>query len=208
MTVTRAIPVPANATARPCEALLKLRPARIDREMIAAIVGVEVVPTQAAVAREFGLAANTVKQSWATAGMPGEQGRYSLAEIAAWRLQYLAELEGRKQTAADLSNSELERQQSEEELRKIKLQNDKLEREEQIATGKVIDRESAGTAMRTAAAVLAERLMKMPSQLEPSLPVDIAADIVRDAERLIRRELVGFSETMARDILKQGNADD
>lgn len=176
--------------------------------MISAIVGDGVVPTQAAVAREFGLAANTVKQSWATAGMPGEQGRYSLSEILVWRLQYLSELEGRKQTAAELSNSELERQQAEEELRKIKLQNDKLEREEQVATGKVIDRESAGTAMRTAAAVLAERLMKVPAQLEPSLPVDIAPDIVRDAERLIRRELVGFSETMARDILKQGNADD
>lgn len=176
--------------------------------MIAALVGDGVVPTQAAVAREFGLAANTVKQSWATAGMPGEQGRYSLTDIAVWRLRYLEELEGRKQTAAELTNSELERQQAEEELRKIKLQNDRLEREEQIATGKVIDREAAGTAMRTAAAVLAERLMKVPAQIEPSLPVEIAPDIVRDAERLIRRELVGFSETMARDILKQGSVDD
>lgn len=207
MTVTRAIPAPANATARPCEALLKLRPAKIDRGMIEAIVGDGTVATQAAVSREFGLAANTVKQSWASAGMPGEQGRYSLAEITEWRLRYLAEFEGRKQTAADLSNSELERQQAEEELRKIKLQNDKLEREEQIACGKVIDREAAGIATRTAASVLVERLMKVPSQLEPSLPVDIAADFVKDAERLIRRELVGFSETMARDILKQGNAD-
>jgi hypothetical protein len=184
---------------------LKLRPARIDREMIAAIVGGEVVPTQAAVAREFGLAANTVKQSWATAGMPGEQGRYSLAEIAAWRLQYLADIEGRKQSAADLSNSELERQQSEEELRKIKLQNDKLEREEQLAAGKVIDRESVETALRTLFAVHAERMMKVMAQLEPSLPVDCAADVVTTGDRLIRRELVGLSETCARDILKEGN---
>lgn len=186
---------------------MRLRPSKIDEEMITSLVGDATVATQAAVANEFGLAANTVKQSWATAGMPGEQGKYHLAEIVIWRLRYLAEMEGRKSAAADLSNAQLEREQAEEELRKIKLQNDKLEREEQVACGKVIDRDAAGTAMRTAAAVLAERLMKVPAQLEPSLPVDIASEFVRDAERLIRRELVGFSETMARDILKQGNAD-
>lgn len=181
---------------------------RADAAVIQALLGDAVATSYAEVGRFLGVAANTIKQSWAPEGMPGEQGNYPIAEIVAWRLKYLAELEGRKQSAADLTNSQLEREQAEEELRKIKLQNDKLEREEQVATGKVIDRESAGTAMRTAAAVLAERLMKVPAQLEPSLPVDIAPDIVRDAERLIRRELVGFSETMARDILKQGNADD
>lgn len=206
MTVTRAIPAPENATARPCEALLKLRPAKIDRGMIEAIVGDGTVATQAAVSREFGLAANTVKQSWASAGMPGEQGRYSLAEITEWRLRYLAELEGRKQTAADLSNSELEREQAEEELRKIRLQNDKLEREEQIASGKVIDKEAAETALRTLFAVHAERVMKVMAQLEPSLPSEIAPDIVATGNRLLRRELVGLSETSARDIIKEGNS--
>jgi phage terminase Nu1 subunit (DNA packaging protein) len=190
------------------KALELIAKGRVDDAAVAALVGDAVAATHAEVGRLLGVAANTIKQSWAPEGMPGTQGNYPLAAIVAWRLRYLAELEGRKQTAADLSNSELERQRAEEELRKIKLQNDKLEREEQIATGKVIDRESAGTAMRTAASVLAERLMKVPSQLEPSLPVEIAPDIVKDAERLIRRELVGFSETMARDILKQGTADD
>lgn len=179
---------------------------RADESAIRAIIGDAVAGSHAEVGRFLGVAANTIKQSWAPEGMPGEQGNYPLAAIVAWRLKYLAELEGRKQTAADLSDNQLEREQAEEELRKIKLQNDKLEREEQIATGKVIDRESAATAMRTAAAVLAERLMKVPSQLEPSLPVDIAPDVVNDAQRLIRRELVGFSETMGRDILKQGHA--
>lgn len=189
-------------------ALSRLAKGTVDDAAVLAVIGDAVATTHAEVGRFLGVAANTIKQSWAPEGMPGEQGKYPIAEIVAWRLKYLAELEGRKQSAADLTNSQLEREQAEEELRKIKLQNDKLEREEQVATGKVIDRESAGTAMRTAAAVLSERLMKVPAQLEPSLPVDIAPDIVRDAERLIRRELVGFSETMARDILKQGNADD
>lgn len=179
---------------------------RADESAIRAIIGDAVAGSHAEVGRFLGVAANTIKQSWSGEGMPGEQGNYSIAAIVAWRLKYLAELEGRKRTAADLSDNQLEREQAEEELRKIKLQNDKLEREEQIATGKVIDRESAATAMRTTAAVLAERLMKVPSQLEPSLPVDIAPDVVSDAQRLIRRELVGFSETMGRDILKQGHA--
>ena len=99
--MTRAIPAPTNATARPCEALLellklwKLRPNRIDEEMVAALVGSEVVSTQAAVAREFGLAANTVKQSWATAGMPGENGNYDVAEILIWRIARDANNAGR-----------------------------------------------------------------------------------------------------------------
>ena len=162
------------------KALELIAKGRVDDAAILALVGDAVATTHAEVGRFLGVAANTIKQSWAPEGMPGTQGSYPIAEIVAWRLRYLAELEGRKQTAAELTNSELERQQAEEELRKIKLQNDKLEREEQIATGKVIDREAAGTAMRTAAAVLAERLMKVPAQIEPSLPVEIAPDIVRD----------------------------
>lgn len=204
MTATRTRTTERKPVAKPCEALLKLRPAKIDADLIRSIVGRGVVATHAAVAREFGLSANTIKQSWAPEGMPGEQGKYPLAEIVVWRLRYLAEIEGRKSTAADLTNSQLEREQAEEELRKIKLQNDKLEREEQLAAAKVIDRESVEIALRTLFAVHAERMMKVMAQLEPSLPVDCAADVVSTGDRLIRRELVGLSETCARDILREG----
>jgi hypothetical protein len=197
---------PKAKSAQPCEVLLKLRPAKIDADLIRLIVGRGVVATHAAVAREFGLSVNTIKQSWASEGMPGEKGKYPLAEIVVWRLRYLVELEGRKSSAADLTSAQLDREQAEEELRKIKLQNDKLEREEQIASGKVIDKEAAETALRTLFAVHAERVMKVMAQLEPSLPAEIAPDIVATGNRLLRRELVGLSETSARDIIKEGTS--
>jgi hypothetical protein len=170
--------------------------------MIVALVGGGVVATQAAVAREFGLAANTVKQSWATAGMPGEQGKYPLADIAEWRLRYLADLEGRKQTAADLSNSELERQQSEEELRKIKLQNDKLEREEQIACGKVIDREAVVQAWKSDNAVLVERIKKLPRmKWATMLGREQADQVIPVFEGDLDREFIAHSEGRVSEVI-------
>lgn len=136
--------------------------------------------------------------------MPGRRGSYSLATVVAWRLRYLAEIENRKLNIASLSGGELDRKHAEEELRKIRLQNDKLEREESLASGESVKRDDVATPMKAAAAVLVERLMKLPAKWEPSLPQDIAAAVIETAAKDIRRELVGFSESLARDILKEG----
>jgi hypothetical protein len=201
-------PQKSGPTAGVCGALLRLlssRPPSIDEAVIRRIVGDRSVRTIADVGREFGLAANTIKQSWRPQGMPGGHGKYHLATILAWRLKYLAAQEG-KPSHQELTDRQIERQQKEESLRQIKIKNDRLEREESAAVGNLIDRQHVATSVKTAAAVLAERMMKVPSQIEPALPVDIAPTIVADIQRLIRRELVAFSESMARDVLKQGAA--
>ena len=71
-----------------CELILRLKPQASEPEGLKRLVGGEVVDTMAAVGARFGVTANTVKQSWRHAGMPGESGRYPLAEILIWKLAH------------------------------------------------------------------------------------------------------------------------
>lgn len=202
MTSTKTRSRTKPASARPCKALLSLRPSKIDVDSIRTLVGRGSVATHAAIAREFGLSANTVKQSWAPEGMPGEHGKYPLAEIVAWRLRYLAELDERKCSVADLTTAQLDREQREEELRKIKLQNDRLEREEQEATGKVIDRASVIEAWQTDNAVLVERIKKLPRmKWATMLTRDQAEQFIPVFEGDLDREFIAHSEGRVSEVI-------
>lgn len=186
--------------------LVKLKPAIIDEPSIRAVLGDRCCRTLPEVAREFGVAHNTVRQSWRPEGMPGEPGRWRLADIVLWRLRYERSLDEKRQSFTKIEGSDVERRKAEAELRKVELDVERKEREELDAAGKLIDRKAAATGFKTAAAVLAERLMKLPSKWEPGLPVEIALEQTEMARRDIRRELVGFSETLARDVLKEGQS--
>jgi hypothetical protein len=76
-----------------CEAIRALRPTSADHDAIAALVGDATVDSLPGVAAAFGVAHNTVKQSWRPAGMPGS-GTYNLSEVLAWRIEYDARLRG------------------------------------------------------------------------------------------------------------------
>src|SRR5690606_1550714 len=103
------------------------------------LVGDRIVATQNEVAYEFGISPNTVKQSWRSAGMPGENGRYRLAEIVKWRLEHEAKA-GSVNRFADLADKELARKEKEAEVRKLELQAERLEREEEVAKGNLLPR--------------------------------------------------------------------
>lgn len=203
MAATKQRTKPLKAAIGLCGVILRAGVRIINEPDLRAVVGTKICRTLSEVAREFGVSHNTIKTSWRPEGMPGKQGRYPLLEILLWRLRYLAELEGRKATTSELSNAQLEREQHEEELRKIRLQNDKLEREEQVAIGKLIPRDAATTVFNAAVNTAVERVLKVPATFEPRLPKNIAAEFVADQERSIRREFTALSEALARNVLRE-----
>lgn len=77
-----------------CQMIRSLMPVHADGAAIEGLIGDETVDSLPAVAAAFGIAHNTVKQSWRPAGMPGEPGAYSLAAVLAWRIEYDAKLRG------------------------------------------------------------------------------------------------------------------
>src|SRR5690606_32425576 len=122
----------------PCAAIMALNPSRIALEPLLALLGDRTVGTMNEVAAEFGMSPNTVKQSWRSAGMPGEQGCYRLAEIVKWRLEHEAKLSGISNRFADLADKELARKEKEAEVRKLELQAERLERKEAMAKGELV----------------------------------------------------------------------
>lgn len=197
-----AVREPKTAALRPGEALLRLRDNPFDESAILGLVGDRNAATHAEVAAEFGVQPNTVRQSWAPSGMPGSQGAYPLAEIARWRLQHLAEADRRRRSVEDLTAEELKRRHSEAEARKLEAQADRLEREEQVALGNLIDRESAGAAVKAAAAFFAEQLDGIADQFAPFWGVDVAQDRVEELRNMHRRILDRFRETSTREIAR------
>lgn len=191
------------------KAVIAMRPTVISAKLLRTLIGNVKLRTLPEVAEAFGRSPNTVNQTWRQGGMPGGSGRYDAAEILAWLLQRDAEIADRtRRNTASSSDSdrELERRQLEAETRKLELQAEKLEREAQIAMGNLIHRDAALTPVKTAAALLTERLMKLPAEFEPSFPISIAPDLVATFERAIRRELTAFSETSAQAILQSKGA--
>ena len=83
-------------TAKLCQALRGIHPAGSNREKIETLLGGDVVlDSLTEVAFVLGQSANTIKNSWRSVGMPGEQGAYHLAAILSWRFRYESEWRGR-----------------------------------------------------------------------------------------------------------------
>jgi hypothetical protein len=83
-----------------CQVILRDKTREATLRSIKSAVGNEVVGTLPEVGRAFGVAANTVKQSWKPSGMPGTHGDYRLADILIWRLQYEANIRPKARAAA------------------------------------------------------------------------------------------------------------
>lgn len=195
-TASKSAAMPAGA------ALLRLRENPFNREAIESLTGGQKGRTLDDVARFFGLSPNTIKQSWASAGMPAERGNYDFAAIAEWRLRHLAEADRKKRSVEDLNDAELKRRTSEAEARKLELQADRLEREEQTAMGNLIDRTAAAASVKAAAAFFAEQLDGIADQFAPFWSQDVSQERVEELRNMHRRILDRFRETSAREIVR------
>lgn len=184
----------------PGAAILRLREQPFDLESVAALVPGKVA-TQNEVARAFGMSPSTIKGSWQSAGMPGTHGNYNLAEIALWRLRHLEELDRKRRSVEDLDDAELKRRHAEAEARKLELQADRLEREEEQAMGNLVRRDSVTAAQKALIATFAERLVGIPDKLAPMLPTETSAELTEDIRGEISRALKALAESSSRDVL-------
>ncbi len=211
MTATR---TRANGKALPAGLLgawLATQPQKIDEERILKAIGDWTVGSHASVARAFGVSPNTIKQSWAAAGMPGRLGCYKLGPIFVWRARYERELAAKK-PRAELKSADA--RQIEADARKTELQVEKLEIEMAEASGRLIDREVAGSAFRSILSQLTEGATTIGTELETEFALQCKAcgaaakDKADAINRMFGRLLTMAAEKGARVVqTKRGEVD-
>lgn len=204
----------ANGKALPAGLLgvwLATQPQKIDEDRILKAIGDWTVGSHASVARAFGVSPNTIKQSWAASGMPGRLGCYKLGPIFVWRARYERELEAKK-PRAELKSADA--RQIEADARKTELQVEKLEIEMAEASGRLIDREVAGSAFRSILSQLTEGATTIGTELETEFALQCKAcgaaakDKAEAINRMFGRLLTMAAEKGARVVqTKRGEVD-
>jgi hypothetical protein len=186
-----------------CGALIKLRPKSIDLPAIRKVVGTGKVKTLNDVAHEFGQSPNTIKQSWRGDGMPGGPGGYPLAEIVAWRLQHLDDLDERTSGPTPKSQSiEIKDLEIRERLLDVKAK----ERRDALADGNMVDAHRCRSELSALIVVLRQRLGRVGANVEPMLPAEIAVDTRVEIDREVSRQMKWFAETSPRILENEAHA--
>lgn len=192
-------------------AWLASKPTQIDEARIRDAIGGWTVGTHASVARAFGISPNTVKQSWASAGMPGRPGAYKLGEIFVWRARHERDL-ATKKPRSELKSAGV--RQIEADARKTELQVEKLEIEMAEAAGRLIDREVAGSAFRSILSELTEGATTIGTELETEFSLQCKAcgaaakDKAEAINRMFARLLTMAAEKGARVIPTKRDSSD
>ena len=218
MTATRTRAIGKALPAGLLGAWLATQPQKIDEERILKAIGDWTVGSHASIARAFGVSPNTIKQSWAAAGMPGRLGCYKLGPIFVWRARYERELAAKKPRAelksADARQIEADARQIEADARKTELQVEKLEIEMAEASGRLIDREVAGSAFRSILSQLTEGATTIGTELETEFALQCKAcgaaakDKADAINRMFGRLLTMAAEKGARVVqTKRGDVD-
>jgi hypothetical protein len=191
MASTKKAETAKEAPAGLCGLLIRLEPGKIDEAAIKKHFGNRSVKTLAEVSREFGQSANTIKQSWRPEGMPGTNGKYVIAAILIWRLKYLAELAERQPGSTAKSQAvEIKDLEIRERILDLKAK----ERRDLLAEGNMIDAQKARAELSALIAVMRQRFGRIPADVEPMLPADIAVAMRVELERAIGRVCTWFAE--------------
>lgn len=180
-------------------ALLKLKPAVADRVAIIAAMGGSdtVVRTMPEVAAAFDVRPSTIRQSWKQAGMPGANGKYSLAKIAEWRIEH----ERQNETAKSASS------RHRDELNDIEIESKRLDLMERRArfdagAGLLVEKDQVRREVAALLAVLQKSLLAIPRQIMPFLPAKVADTVAAEVEKKIRHALKALSEMCSTQIMK------
>lgn len=148
----------------------------------------------AEVAEFFGVSPTAVQRDWRRQGMPGENGRYPLNEIAQWKIQrerdqnkpgISAEQKSLKERY-DLA--EVIKAEFDAEIKRIKVE--ELE-------GRLIDKETAIAEVEEMFHRIRARLEQIPQELGTTIPPEIRADLIADMRykiQLVLREMEAWGE--------------
>jgi hypothetical protein len=88
-----------SRTAATVQAIRRLAPRHVDRNVLGELIGEVVVENARELGVVFGLSHNTIRQSWRPAGLPGAVGEFNVVDVLCWRLEYEEKL--RKGSDAD-----------------------------------------------------------------------------------------------------------
>lgn len=193
---TKAIPLPPGLLG----VILESLQGEIDEQQLRDCLGRQVARSHAELARIFGVSANTIRQSWVPAGMPGKSPNFDVIAIMVWRAKYEADLRRRQPGTTARSQAT--------ELRELEIESKRLtlQRQQRIAAmedGDMIERHRAEREIAALVSVTRERLLRVASLIEPMLPAAIAVEIRVEIEKQVRRQLLAMSEMAARDILNE-----
>lgn len=183
------------------------KPQEIDAARILEVIGGWTVGSHAAVARAFGVSANTVKQSWAPVGMPGRPGSYKIGEIFVWRVTYERQVVSRQKSRGEAGS--VDARQAEADARKTELEVEILETKMAESAGRLIDREVVGSSIRVILAELTEESTTIGDELETEFSVFCdkcqasAKDKTGIINRMFGRILVRAGERLGRVIPKK-----
>lgn len=196
---SKAIPLPPGLLGVLLESL---QVGNLDEQKLRACLGRRVARSHAELARIFGVSANTIRQSWVPAGMPGKSPNFDAIAIAVWREGYEADLRHRQPGLSARSQAA--------ELRELEIEDKRLDlqrkqRRAAIEEGDMVERHKVERELAALVAVTRERFLRVAAMIEPMLPADIAVEIRIEIEKQIRRQLVALSEMAARDLLNEAH---
>ena len=200
---------PTGAAKKPTDARDKLQatvaaieamqPAVATIDGLRAILGRVTLRTLPEIASLFGVQANTVKQSWRQAGMPGETNRYDLAEVLAWKLARDQRNDQQQQSSVNdlnrkLKEAELRNEEAMAAIRELKFGRD---------SGNAIERSIAEAELATIIVTAREQIMGIARRLEPHFPREVASDLVEMTESECRRTLTQIGETDLAELMQR-----
>lgn len=179
-----------------CRTILKLAPQKPDIEALRELFCDFAWPTLSAVAKSFGVSANTVNQSWRNNGLPGKPGEWPAVEIVVWLIE-----RNRREAARDDAAPDPHRQRVREiELARSELELRRLVREEDASEGVTINRVEAVAALGSLLSRGGEWLGEIAGEVEPMLPSTCAKEISSHIQRSIADVLQRLSEMSSREL--------
>lgn len=188
-----------------CGLVLSLANGQIDEKAVRSVIGNRVAKRLEDVAIEFGVSPATLRQSWRQVGMPGEAGKWPLAEILIWRIGYQKELSKRRGGLSDVSDRDLDRRLKEADVEKAEAQARKLNAEVEERIGSLISLEEVTEATSAAFAFAGRRMAQIPDKLAPRMSEELAREMVPAWRHEIDLVLQALAESLPGDVMHGGD---
>ena len=179
--------------------LLAIAPAYVDEEAIRRGLGGLTVATMPEVAALFGVSPQTVQQGWRQGGMPGENGKWPIAEIAIWHIRRrIRQAEARR--ISDGPDDDLSQLDLRERLADVRTKELRLSK----IADEVIDRHQAQADVSTALSILRENVLAVPRSLLPYFPAGQAEELAEEVRRSLTHAMTAAAESLVKRFAHDG----
>lgn len=181
--------------------LLACEPVCADEVTIRELLGGVNVGTMPEVAELFDVSPQTVQQGWRQGGMPGENGKWNIAEIAIWHIRRRLRHAESRRPGDPASGDAMSQLAYREQIAIVRLREIKLAKE----AGTSIDRHQAQAETSTALSILRENLLSVPRSLLPYFPAGQAEELADEVKRQISHSLTATAEALVKRFANDGD---